>query len=458
VTGTNSFGSASATSNASAVATDVPPANTGLPTVSGTAQDGQTLTAGNGTWSGTPPFTYANQWRRCNASGASCSDIAGATSSTYALTPADIGSTIRVAVTASNSGGSDSATSSQTAVVTAIPLANTALPTISGTPQHGQTLTASNGTWTGSPTITYAYQWRRCNASGASCSDIAGAASSTYVAQQADVDSTIRVVVTATNPGGSLAATSNQTAAVTATPPVNTALPTISGTPQHGQTLTAANGTWTGTTPMTFAYQWRRCDSAGANCSSISGATSQTYVVQQADVTTPASTIRVVVFATNAAGTVPATSNQTSAVTATTPVNTALPTISGTPQHGQTLTAANGTWSGTTPMSFAYQWRRCDASGASCSSISGATSQTYVVPPADVTTPASTIRVVVTATNAAGSGSATSAQTSEVVPAPPVNTVAPAITGTAQHGELLSASTGTWTGTAPTSYAYQWRR
>ncbi|HEX8052125.1 MAG TPA: hypothetical protein VF517_03970, partial [Thermoleophilaceae bacterium] len=461
VTATNVVSSTSATSNATATATGVPPTNTGLPTLSGTTQDGQTLSSTNGSWSGTAPFTYAYQWRRCDSAGVNCANISGATASTYALTPADIGSTVRSVVTATNSGGSQSATSAQSAVVTAIPLANTALPAITGTPQHGQTLTASNGTWTGSPTITYAYQWRRCDSTGANCVNISGATGSTYVVQQADVTSpasTIRVVVTATNPGGSQSATSTQTAGVSAALPVNTALPAITGTPQHGQTLTASNGTWTGTTPQTYAYQWRRCDSSGASCVDISGATSQTYVVQQADVTSPASTLRVVVTATNAAGSQSATSAQTATVTAAPPVNTGLPTVTGTAQEGQTLSSTNGSWSGTAPFTYAYQWRRCDASGASCVNIAGATGSTYVVQQADVTSPASTLRAVVTATNSAGNAAATSAQTASVTGAPPVNTALPAISGSAQHGATLTASTGTWSGSTPIAYTYQWRR
>lgn len=84
-------------------------------------------------------------------------------------------------------------------------------------------------------------------------------------------------------------------------PPRNTAPPTISDTtPQVGQTLTAATGTWTGTQPMTFAYQWRRCNAGGQQCVNIPNATGQTYVVQQADLTF---TLRVRVTARNASGT-----------------------------------------------------------------------------------------------------------------------------------------------------------
>src|SRR5260221_3344715 len=64
-----------------------------------------------------------------------------------------------------------------------------------------------------------------------------------------------------------------------ATPPQNTALPSVSGTAAVGSTLSATSGSWSGDTPITFAYQWRRCDSNGANCAAISGATGSTHTV-----------------------------------------------------------------------------------------------------------------------------------------------------------------------------------
>src|SRR2546422_592767 len=220
-------------------------------------------------------------------------------------------------------------------------------------------------------------------------------------------------------------------------PPINTSPPTISGTAQQGQTLTEAHGTWTNS-PTSFSYQWQQCDSGGFNCSAITGATSQTYVPVAADV---GHTLRVQETASNAGGSSsPATSDQTAVVTPPPPVNTALPTISGTAQQGQTLTEAHGSWTNE-PTSYTYQWQQCDSTGANCSPIAGPTSQACVPVAADV---GHTIRVQETASNAGGTSSpATSAQTAVVVPPPPSNTSPPTITGTAQQGQTLTEVHGT---------------
>jgi virginiamycin B lyase len=282
---------------------------------------------------------------------------------------------------------------------------NTVLPTISGTAQQGFTLTASTGTWTGSPTG-YGYQWSRCAPTTGTCAQIPGQTSATYMAGAGDVGEMLQVAVTATDGIGLASATSRQTAIITALP-ANTTLPSLSGTAQQDQVLSVTPGTWTGYPAPTLTYQWEDCDTAGSTCSNVaSGGTASTYTAQPV-----AQTIRVTVTATNAGGSTPATSAQTAIIVAT-PANWVLPGISGTAQQGQVLTASPGTWTGYPAPTSDYQWEDCDASGNSCSDVAASgTASTYTTQPADID---QTIRVVVTATNAQGSGVATSVQTSLV--------------------------------------------
>jgi hypothetical protein len=193
--------------------------NTAAPTVSGSAVQGSTLSASDGTWNGSPAPTFAYQWEDCDAGGGNCAPIAGATSSSYVLGSTDVGSTVVVVVTATNGAGSASAASSPTGVVSAGVTAvfNTAAPMVSGSAVQGSTLTASAGSWSGSP-ATFAYQWQDCDAGGGNCSAIAGATGSSYTLAGSDVGSTVEVVVTASNSAGSASAASPPTALVAATP------------------------------------------------------------------------------------------------------------------------------------------------------------------------------------------------------------------------------------------------
>src|SRR5438105_4399998 len=157
-----------------------------------------------------------------------------------------------------------------TAATNASAPANTRLPAIAGNARSGSVLVASNGDWAGSPT-SYAYQWQRCDTAGGGCVPIAGADSVRYTAASADVGHRLRVVVTATNSAGSGSAASRPTAAVSATghAPVATRLPSLSGTPQQGATLSVDRGDWSGTRPIHFDFSWQRCDSTGNNCSTF---------------------------------------------------------------------------------------------------------------------------------------------------------------------------------------------
>ncbi len=450
VTASNAVGSASSSSVVSALITGNAPANTALPAISGTAKEGQMLSATTGAWTGTATITYAYQWQSCTPT---CTNISGATAATWRLVAAQVGKTIKVVVTATNGAGSASATSAATATVTTGAPVNAALPVLTGTTTQGQSLSSSTGTWAGTATITYARQWKRCNAVGGSCTNISGATGTTYTLVSADVGSTIKLTVMATNGVGNAAADAATTAVVAPLPPANTALPTITGSAQDGQTLTSTTGTWNGTTPLTYGRQWRRCDATGAACNDIAGAGGTAYAATSADI---GATIRVVVTATNGAGSAAATSAATSVVTAGAPVVTTAPAIAGTPRDGQTLTASAGTWAGTAPISYTYAWLTCNSSGASCTALSGVTASTLTLAAAQV---GKTIKVTVTATNGAGSSSATSAATSVVLGGPPTNTSLPTINGLNLEGYTYTGTTGGWSSAAGTiTYTRQWKR
>lgn len=231
--------SASVTVN---VQNTVPPPPTGAapqvttpPAIAGTAMVGDTLTSSQGTWTNSPT-SYSTAWQRCDSSGGSCSPIPGATSATYAPASGDVGSTLRASVTASNRYGSTVAQSAATAAVQAQPTKTpppqvVTAPQISGTAAIGQTLTASQGTWSNSPT-SYAAAWQRCDAAGANCAAVGGASGFSYAVTSADAGATLRVSVTASNAGGSGVAVSAQTAVVP-TPP-------------------SSGSTWPDTTPPAF--------------------------------------------------------------------------------------------------------------------------------------------------------------------------------------------------------------
>ncbi len=452
VTATNAGGEVAASSTHTATVVAVPPAAITLPFVSGEAKDEKTLSASTGTWGGTPTVTYSYQWQSCNSLGESCSTITGATSSSFTATAEQIGHTVRVKVTGKNSAGEGSAISPQTSAVLGLPPANTALPAATGEAKDEKTLSASTGTWTGSPTITYSYQWENCNVAGGECSEIHGATSASYTLSGIDVEKTIRVLVTATNAFGSPSAASEPTATVPRVAPANTALPTISGTATEGQTLSTSTGSWTGAPTPSYSYQWRRCNSSGEACTPITGATGSTYQLGQADVGTR---LRALVTGTNLATSVSVSSSATAVIAGTgavAPTNTSPPTIAGTARDGQVLTTTAGGWSGTTPISYSYQWQSCDEAGRECQEIFGATAPEYTLTPTDEGT---TLRVLVTAFNTGGTAQATSTASATVLAGPPSELEGPSISGSASVGQPVLAEPGAWGG-SEIQIGYQW--
>ena len=193
-----------------------------VPTIVGTAQTAKTLAAIPGAWAGGKPLVFTYQWQRCDAAGAGCVPIVGATTETYLPVTDDVGHALAVVVTAQSDAGTASASSPPTPPVsssgsTVTRPAAISTPTVTGTPMAGQTLTLGVGTWTGSPTA-FTYQWRRCSATGTQCVAILGAATSSYTLTPDDIGATISPVVTATGRGGSTSAPAPTTAPVVPAP------------------------------------------------------------------------------------------------------------------------------------------------------------------------------------------------------------------------------------------------
>lgn len=152
------FATIGSASSVSASAAQYAPVNSTAATISGTATENQTLTANDGTWTGSPT-AFAYQWVQCDTAGNACVDIKKATAKTYTLETADVGKTIRVRVTASNKDGKTSVTSGATGVVasagpvgaTKLPNGETSIPASSVSLAAGQRLVITDVQFTPNP-------------------------------------------------------------------------------------------------------------------------------------------------------------------------------------------------------------------------------------------------------------------------------------------------------------------
>ena len=353
---------------------------TGVPTISGTAQAGQTLTAntsGIADADGLSNVQYEYQWLSDDA------DISGATNATYTLAAEDEGKAIKVEVTFIDDAGNDeSLTSVATDAVATEPAPNnpaTGAPTITGTAQVGETLTADTSGIAdedGLTNVTYSFQWL------ADDTEIAGATSLTYTLVDADEVKAVKVEVTFIDDAGNEESlTSAATAAVAAAPAANspaTGDPTITGTVQVGETLTANTSGVAdadGLSNVQYEYRWL------ADAAEIAGATSSTYTLADTD---QGKAIAVEVsFVDDEGNDESMTSAATAAVAAApTPSSPATgdPTITGTVQVGETLTANTSGIAdadGLSNVQYEYQWLADD------SDISGATNATYTLADTD---------------------------------------------------------------------------
>jgi hypothetical protein len=446
------------------------PTNLSLPEISGALRIGSTLTASDGTWSGTPTPNLEFAWHSCNSStdlpATSCTPISGATNRTLLLNSSLLNRYIRVAVTATNNGGTEVVFSAAQGVVGIAP-AVVGTDRISGTPVVGNVLSVSVPQWSGTPSPTYYYDWYRCESESktiknqlpANCQIIANANSRTYTLTSSDNSKYVLLEISGTNQHGSIDLWTASTKQVLAGP-TNSAAPTVAGTAAVGQTLSATAGTWSGSPVPKLTYQWFACtnDSSTDSCTAITGATRNTFRLVTAQAATH---IRVRVTATNSITATSAFSSATAAI-GSPPIASGTLTQSGTASVGSTLTLADGlTWVGYPTPSVSTQWYRCTARVSrqsitvpgTCSAISGATSGTYVLGSDDSGKFVTPSRV---GTSTAGTVTLLAISTTTAIGQAPTNSAAPTVAGTAAVGQTLSATAGTWSGSPVPKLTYQW--
>ncbi len=435
--------------------------STAQPTVTGEAEQGSTLKVEPGTWKPVPE-SFSYQWARCTAAGRGCAPIEGATANTYVVGAGDLGHAV-LAIVQAHAGPTSQAVFSVATpkVVAGIetvpgPLSS-APPLVAVVVQQGRQLTGAIGSWSGSGAITYRYQWYRCDRTGAQCKSIHGASNRTYTLAAKDVGRTIGFGVRATDRTGTRKAYASLVGPVAgpAARLVSTGQPTVTGVPKEGQTLQVSAGSWS-PTPATVAYQWQRCNPNGRLCKPIRGATANTYAVKPADT---GHALLAVVHATVGTASQDAVSVATPAVVTaltTGPSSRALPTVAGTSQQGKKLSGSTGTWSGSGVVAYGYQWYRCDAAGAHCKSVHGATRPTYTLVAKDV---GQTLGFAVHATDATGTATAYVSLVGPVAGADAtlVPTAQPTIAGVAGLGKTIQVSDGRWN-RKPASLTYAWQR
>lgn len=408
------------------------------PVIKGDARYGETLTVTPGTWDAsdgteTQPTERSYQWLLDGK------PVAGATGDSYIIKVGDVGRKVSVQETVSAEDmASGTATSAAVTVAKAAAPKNTAAPALSNTVRVGQVVTATQGAWDKAGT-TRSYQWF------VDGTQVLGATGSRYTPTAADAGKVLKVVETARLAGhedGS--ATSEGVTVAKGAAPTASRLPSVTGNPLVGQTLTVESGSWS-RNGLKFDYQWLR------DGEPVEGATEQKYLVGEAD---KGRSLVARVTASTVGYEDGRASSQAVQVSDSEPAasNTAVPTISGTPKVGETLTASTGEWDRSEGLTFTYEWLYYWDGWTW--PIWGADQAAFVPNEWQAGWP---VQVRVTASRPGSTPvSVVSAATKPIAALPSlVATKAPSLTGEAMVGKTLTVAPATWNAEDP-ALEYTW--
>ena len=430
------------------------PTNTSLPSITGEATVGTSLTVNTGSWSSTQ-VTFNIQWFSCSTNlSTSCVAQSGRTTGTYLVTTSDLTRYIRASVTALDATGGSTVFTTLVGPVVTPPQASV-LPVITGVATPGSVLQATRGTWSGAAATGDQYQWLRCTSVDTSnCTVISTSTSNTYTVQNSDTGFrlAVNVIVRDITNRISGSAKSLTTQPVLGSPTVSST-PTFTSNLYVGGTATLDRGTWSTAGNTTYLYQWQRCSTQAITaCLNISGATTASYLVAQLDLN---QYLRVAVTAINEVGGSTIYSGFSAQVAATAPpVNTSIPIVSGSAFETLIINIiSKGQWSGIEESKLLTQWQIC-TTAISCSDIASATSPTYTASSADV---GKTIRAKIIAPYSQKNVEAFSNQT-PIIKKAYTNVFPPTLLSYADIGDKIDIFKGYWEGLATSNISYVWQR
>jgi len=430
------------------------PTNTSLPSITGEATVGTSLTVNTGSWSSTQ-ITFNIQWFSCSTNlSSSCVAQSGRTIGTYLITASDLTRYIRASVTALDATGGSTVFTTLVGPVVTPPQASV-LPVITGVATPGSVLQATRGTWSGAAATGDQYQWLRCTSIDTSnCTVISTGSGNTYTVQNSDTGFrlAVNVIVRDITNRISGSAKSLTTQPVLGSPTVSST-PTFTSNLYVGGTATLDRGTWSTAGNTTYLYQWQRCSTQAITaCLNISGATTASYPVSQLDLN---QYLRVAVTAINEVGGSTIYSGFSAQVAATAPpVNTSIPIVSGSAFETLIINIiSKGQWSGIEESKLLTQWQIC-STAISCSDIPSATSPTYTASSADV---GKTIRVKIIAPYSQKNVEAFSNQTL-IIKKAYTNVFPPTLLSYADIGDKIDIFKGYWEGLSISNISYVWQR